>query len=66
MGKEDAIVKDKLIGVIIPPPEIKKVIDKAANLTAQFGSKIEEKFQSEERNLPKFSFLNSLFGGFVF
>jgi splicing factor 3A subunit 1 len=45
------------LGVIIPPPEVKKLIDKAAALTAKYGSSIENLMQKEERNLPKFSFL---------
>jgi len=53
----DAILNEKQMGIIIPPPEIRKIIDKAAELVARYGSSIESTFQSEDKNLPKFSFL---------
>jgi hypothetical protein len=56
MGKEDAILIE-MSGVIIPPPEIKKIIDKAAGLVAKYGSNIEAMMRNEDKNLPKFSFL---------
>jgi hypothetical protein len=57
MGKEDAILTERKIGMIMPPPEIKKVIDKAAELVGKFGSNIEGLMKNEEISLPKFSFL---------
>jgi splicing factor 3A subunit 1 len=57
MGKEDAILIEKAHGVINPPPEIKKIIDKAASLVSRYGSNIESMMRNEDKNLPKFSFL---------
>jgi splicing factor 3A subunit 1 len=53
----DAILNEKQMGLIIPPPEIRKIIDKAAELVGRYGSSIEATFQNEDKNLPKFSFL---------
>jgi splicing factor 3A subunit 1 len=58
MGHEDAILNERPIGVIIPPPETKKIIDKAAELVARYGSSVEATLKNDEKNLPKFSFLN--------
>lgn len=57
MGKDDAILTERKIGIIMPPPEIKKIIDKAAELVGKYGSNIEGLMKNEEKNLPKFSFL---------
>lgn len=57
MGKEDEILTERKIGMILPPPEIKKIIDKAAELVGKYGSNIEGLMKSEDKNLPKFSFL---------
>lgn len=57
MGKDDAILYEKTQGVINPPPEVKKIIDKAAGLVAKYGSNIEAMMRKEDKNLPKFSFL---------
>ncbi len=58
MGHEDAILNERPIGVIIPPPETKKMIDKAAELVARYGSSVETTFKNDQTNLPKFTFLN--------
>lgn len=58
MGHEDAILNERPVGVLIPPPETKKIIDKAAELVAKYGSSAEATLRSDEKNLPKFSFLN--------
>jgi splicing factor 3A subunit 1 len=58
MGKEDAILNEKLAGIIVPPPEVKKLIDKAADLVAKYGSSVEANLKKDEKNLPKFSFFN--------
>jgi hypothetical protein len=57
MGTEDAILIERTHGVINPPPDIKKIIDKAAGLVAKYGSNIESMMKNEDKNLPKFSFL---------
>jgi splicing factor 3A subunit 1 len=58
MGKEDAILNERIRGVIVPPPETKKLIDKAAQLVAKYGSSVEATLKKDEKNLPKFSFFN--------
>lgn len=59
MGKEDAILNsnqlNKVIGMIIPPPETKKIIDKAAALVAKYGKDLEDKMKHDQS--PLFSFL---------
>lgn len=59
MGKEDAILNsnqlNKVIGMIIPPPETKKIIDKAAALVAKYGKDLEDKMKNDQS--PLFSFL---------
>ena len=57
MGKDDAILTERRVGMIMPPPEIKKIIDKAAELVGKYGSNIEGLMRNEDRNLPKFTFL---------
>ena len=42
------------ISMIYPPPEIKKVIDKAATLVAQYGIQVETSMKED----PNFSFIN--------
>ena len=54
--KDDFFI-DRPIGVIIPPPDIKKHIDRAASFVAKYGSNFESMLKLEEQNLPKFSFL---------
>ena len=59
MGKEDAILNssqlNKAIGMIIPPPETKKFIDKAAGLVAKYGKEMEDEMRSNPN--PSVSFL---------
>jgi splicing factor 3A subunit 1 len=57
MGREDAVLMERVHGVINPPPEIKKIIDKAASLVAKYGSNMDSLLRSENLNLPKFAFL---------
>ncbi|KAH8833617.1 Pre-mRNA splicing factor PRP21 like protein-domain-containing protein [Flagelloscypha sp. PMI_526] len=47
-------------GMILPPPEIKAVIDKTATFIARSANppQFEEKIRDGQRNDPKFSFLN--------
>ena len=42
------------ISMIYPPPETKKVIDKAATLVAQYGIQVETSMKED----PNFSFIN--------
>jgi splicing factor 3A subunit 1 len=43
--------------VIIPPPEIKAVIDKTASYVAKNGVSFEQLINKVEANNPKFNFL---------
>lgn len=47
-------------GLILPPPEIKSVIDRTAGFVAKSANppQFEEKIRENQRNDPKFSFLN--------
>ncbi|TCD66460.1 SF3a splicing factor complex subunit [Steccherinum ochraceum] len=47
-------------GLILPPPEIKSVIDRTANFVAKTANppQFEEKIRETQRQDPKFSFLN--------
>ncbi|KAJ1512771.1 hypothetical protein HMI54_007772 [Coelomomyces lativittatus] len=44
--------------VILPPPEIRNVVDKTANFVARNGIQFEEKIRENEKNNSKFYFLN--------
>ncbi|KAG0241874.1 SF3a splicing factor complex subunit [Actinomortierella wolfii] len=48
------------VGIIYPPPEIRKVADKTAAFVATSGSgaQLEERLRQKEMNNPKFCFLN--------
>jgi splicing factor 3A subunit 1 len=43
--------------VIVPPPEIRAVVDKTAEYVAQVGPSFEAKVYAKEKNNPKFQFL---------
>ncbi|KAK1235676.1 SF3a splicing factor complex subunit, partial [Marasmius sp. AFHP31] len=47
-------------GLILPPPEIKSVIDKTATFIARSANppQFEDKIREGQRSDPKFSFLN--------
>ncbi|KII88956.1 hypothetical protein PLICRDRAFT_175203 [Plicaturopsis crispa FD-325 SS-3] len=47
-------------GLILPPPEIKSVIDRTANFVARSANppQFEDKIRENQRSDPKFSFLN--------
>jgi splicing factor 3A subunit 1 len=51
--------KNKSVGIIIPPPEIRKIADKTAEYVAKNGSGFEEIVKSSEASNPKFSFLKT-------
>lgn len=57
MGKDDGILTERRVGMIMPPPDVKKIIDKAAELVGKYGSNIEGLMKNEDKNLPKFTFL---------
>ena len=45
------------VAMIYPPPELKKIVDKVANLVIKYGEEFEEKLKNDENN-KKYSFLN--------
>jgi len=45
------------VGIILPPPDIRKIADKTAEFVAKNGSSFEDLVIKEEANNPKFSFL---------
>lgn len=53
---DDIIVADDTVGIIIPPPEIKAVIDKTAQYVAKNGAAFEKKIL-ETNSSDKFAFL---------
>lgn len=44
-------------GVIIPPPELRAIVDKTASFVARVGAQFESKIREQERSNPKFGFL---------
>ncbi|WFD34356.1 SF3a splicing factor complex subunit [Malassezia cuniculi] len=44
-------------GFIIPPPELRAIVDKTASFVARVGSQFESKIRDQERANPKFAFL---------
>ncbi|TRM61735.1 Pre-mRNA splicing factor PRP21 like protein-domain-containing protein [Schizophyllum amplum] len=59
-GPEEAHVARFASGLILPPPEIKSVIDRTATFVARSANppQFEDKIREGQRNDPKFSFLN--------
>ena len=53
-SKDEEILLGGGISMIYPPPETKKVIDKAATLVAQYGLQVEASMKED----PNFSFIN--------
>ena len=51
----------KGVGVIIPPPEIRAVVDKTAQFVAKHGKSFEQKIlNSSEGKTAKFNFMKEL------
>jgi splicing factor 3A subunit 1 len=47
-------------GVIIPPPEIREIVEKTASYVARNNKDFEERIRENERANPKFAFLNPM------
>lgn len=45
------------IGIIMPPPDIKNIVDKTAGFVAKNGPQFEQRILTNERNTSKFGFL---------
>ncbi|KAH7158251.1 Pre-mRNA splicing factor PRP21 like protein-domain-containing protein [Dactylonectria estremocensis] len=57
----DSSVLDEIkppAGVVLPPREIRNVLEKTAGYVARNGSVFEDRIRDKERQNPKFSFLN--------
>lgn len=51
-------IQGKVTGVIIPPPDIRAVVDKTASFVAKYGKTFEQKIlNSEEGKTSKFNFM---------
>ena len=55
--KEEKKFLKQNVAMIYPPPELKKIVDKVANLVIKYGEEFEEKLKNDENN-KKYSFLN--------
>lgn len=54
-------VQGKVVGVIIPPPEIRAVVDKTAQFVAKNGKSFEQRILSSgEGKTAKFNFMKEL------
>ncbi|EKX38582.1 hypothetical protein GUITHDRAFT_41563, partial [Guillardia theta CCMP2712] len=49
----------KTIGIIVPPPDMKSIVDKTASFVAKNGPQFEQRILNNERNTTKFAFLQS-------
>merc|ERR1712113_835785 len=45
------------VGLIVPPPEIRSIVEKTASFVARNGENFEHKIRQNEMNNPKFNFL---------
>lgn len=45
------------LGIIYPPPDLRKIVDNTAKYVAKNGSAFEERIKREHKDKPKFSFL---------
>ncbi len=60
LNKLEGASQGKVTGVIIPPPEIRAVVDKTAQFVAKNGKSFEQKIlASGEGKTAKFSFLKA-------
>ncbi|KAI8057237.1 Pre-mRNA splicing factor PRP21 like protein-domain-containing protein [Syncephalis plumigaleata] len=48
---------NSLSGLVLPPPEIRSIVDKTATFVARNGIQFEDRILDKERNNPKFCFL---------
>lgn len=52
------VTQTKAIGVILPPPDIRAIVDKTAQFVARNGVEFEKRILANEKNNVKFNFLN--------
>ena len=55
-----SVVEDggKSVGLILPPPEVRNIVNKTASFVARNGPEFEQRIKQNEINNPKFNFLN--------
>ena len=55
-----AVIEDggKSINIILPPPEVRNIVNKTASFVARNGPEFEQRIKQNEINNPKFNFLN--------
>ncbi|GFR52779.1 hypothetical protein Agub_g15394, partial [Astrephomene gubernaculifera] len=56
-GLKKVITHTRAVGVILPPPDIRAIIDKTAQFVAKNGAEFEKRILSNEKNNVKFNFL---------
>ena len=47
------------VGIVLPPKDIRAIVEKTAGYVARNGSVFEERIRDKEKNNPKFSFLST-------
>lgn len=47
------------LGIIYPPPDLRTIVDTAANFVARNGREFESRIRQNEQNNPRFNFLNA-------
>ena len=53
----DKTYDEPTVGLIVPPPEIRSIVEKTAQFVARNGENFEHKIRQNEMNNPKFNFL---------
>ena len=48
------------VGLILPPPDLRAIVDKTAQFIAKNGEAFEERILSNQRDNAKFKFLNPM------
>ncbi|GLI60020.1 hypothetical protein VaNZ11_002084, partial [Volvox africanus] len=56
-GLKKVITHTRAVGVILPPPDIRAIIDKTAQFVSKNGVEFEKRILSNEKNNVKFNFL---------
>eukprot|EP00879_Flechtneria_rotunda_P029385 GHRR01031787.1.p2 GENE.GHRR01031787.1~~GHRR01031787.1.p2 ORF type:complete len:112 (+),score=22.67 GHRR01031787.1:124-459(+) len=57
-GVKQIITQTRAIGIILPPPDIRAIVDKTAQFVAKNGIEFEKRILASEANNAKFNFLN--------
>lgn len=56
-GIKQVVTQTKAIGIILPPPDIRAIVDKTAQFVARNGLEFEKRILANEKNNVKFNFL---------